>query len=835
VISSKPARSVRAAVLRSWTFFEQLAQDAKYALRSLRRSPGVAAVAILTLAVGIGANTAIFSVINAVVLQPLPYRDPAGLVMVDPSPFPLSPSWLMPAWRERARTLTDFAGFYGPRPGTLVDAGASQAIDSADVTMNFLSLLGVSPVIGRDFIRQDTDPGAHAVGILSHEIWQGAFGSDPGIVGRTVTVTRTPLTIIGVLPVGFRFPTAGALPTWGIRTDTQPDILRLANRDADLNVIGRLAPGLLPASATHELLAIATQQPDEDGDIVDDWTLRVAPLQDRLIGDVQQRLWLVMGAVGFVLLIACANVANLLLARATARQRELALRMALGARRSRVARLVLIESLLVALFGSAAALLLAHAGSGIARTLLVHRVPHVEAIALDTVVFAFNLTVSVVTAMLCGLASLPGVKGVSAAAMFDGGTPAVSGRSRMRRLLLSVETAITFVLVIGAALFAQTLRNLSTQDRGFDADRVLAVRLSPGPQPNVDHDARSTFFVSFFNDMRIRLERLPGVMSAGAISLGPLEGAGTGLGGVAVNGRTVSAEFVPVAFVTPGYFQTMRTPVVSGRDFNDGDRLPFHNAPREALGANLVAIVNEAFQRRFAPNGGILGARVTSESGPEIFTVVGVTKDVPDRSLREPPKPLLVAPLAQMPGVHISWASMTFVLRTTEGDPSRVAPHVRRTIWAVNPNIVIVEMTSMSARVAGGMRGERDSALLFGLFALAALLMAAVGVYGIAAYTVAQRTREIGIRVALGANAADVRRLVVSQTLWPTSLGIVVGIFAAAGLTRLVSSMLHGVAPLDPATFALAVTLLLSVALAATWMPARRAIRIDPLVMLRYE
>jgi putative ABC transport system permease protein len=408
---------------------------------------------------------------------------------------------------------------------------------------------------------------------------------------------------------------------------------------------------------------------------------------------------------------------------------------------------------------------------------------------------------------LCGFASLPGIRGVSAAAILESGAPAVTGRSRMRRLLLSVETAVTFVLLVGAALFVQTLWNLSTQDRGFDADRLLAVRVAPGLPSNLEREARSTFFASFFSDMRNRLERIPGV----------------------------STDSVPVAFVTPGYFQTMRTPIVSGRDFNQGDRLPLLTAPREMLGANLVAIVNEAFQRRFMSNGSMLGARVTSKSGPEVFTVVGVTKDVPDRSLRETPRPLLTAPLAQMPGVHISWGSLTFVLRIAEGDPLRVAADARRTIWAVNPNIVIAGMTTMRARLAGGMRGERDSALLFGLFALAALLMAAIGVYGIAAYTIAQRTREIGIRVALGADAADVRRLVVTQTLWPTLLGISVGVLAAAVLTRFVAAMLYGVAPLDPVTFAIGAVLLVSVALAATWIPTRRAIRIDPLVALRYE
>ncbi len=482
----------------------------------------------------------------------------------------------------------------------------------------------------------------------------------------------------------------------------------------------------------------------------------------------------------------------------------------------------------LALLASGVALLFAYLTGGVARTLLADRIPHVGSIAIDARVLGFTVAVAAVTGMVCALVSLPGVRRLTGSAVLASGAPAVTGRNRIRRLLLSAETAVTFVLVIGAALFVQTLWNLSAQDRGFDADRLLAVRVTPGVPPDVDRRERgwSKFFTLFFTDLRDRLERMPGVVSAGAVSLGPLEGFSSGFGNIAVNGKTASSQsFTPVAFVTPGYFRTMRIPLVAGRDFTEGDR----------LGADLVAIVNETFQRRFAPNGDILGARVTSGSGPEVFTVVGVTRDVPDRTLRQAPEPLLIAPLAQMPGVHLSWGALTFVLRATEGDPLRLAPDVRQTIWEINPNIVINEITTMDARVAGAMRAERDSAFLFGLFALAALVMAAIGVYGVAAYTIAQRTKEIGIRVALGAARRDVRRLVVAQTLWPTLIGIAVGIAAAAMLTRLASSMVYGVTPLDPATFAASVGVLLSVALAATWMPARRAIRIDPLVALRHE
>ncbi|MPZ20265.1 MAG: FtsX-like permease family protein [Luteitalea sp.] len=711
-----------ARTLPAWSLLEQLAQDARYTLRSLRRSPGFASVAILTLALGIGVNTAIFSVINAVVLRPLPYRDPATLVLVDTGPLSLAPTWLTTAWRDRARTLSDFAGFNGPRAATLVHGGASQQIDAAEVTWNFLSLLGVTPIIGRDFAATDGGRGAPAVGMLSHDFWRRAFGSDPAIVGKTLTTTGNPVTIVGVAPAGFLFPAGGSLPATGMPTDTQPDVLRVANLDASVKVIGRLAPGSTPASATGELLAIFKQEAgiQFSGDAIERWELNAALLHDRLVGNVRQRLWLVMGAVGFVMLVACANVASLLLARASTRQRELVVRMALGARWGRLARLVLTESLLLALLGSAVALLLTYTTRGVARTLLADRLPHVDAIPIDASVFIFNVAIAVATGMLCGLVSLPGVRPVSMASIVGSGAPTVTGRNRVRRVLLSAETAVTFVLVVAAALFGQTLWNLSAQDRGFDADRLLTVRVSPGLPAEIDQDdfqAGSTFFALFFSDLRDRLERIPGVASAAAISLGPLDGIGAGFGNLAVDGRTVSAEEsrVPVAFVTPGYFRTLRIPRIRGRDFTERDR----------AGARLVAIVNEAFQRRFVPNGDILGARVTSGSGPEVFTIVGVSQDVPDRSLRQPPEPLLIAPLSQMPGVHISWRTLTFVLRTAESDPLRLAPEVRRTIWAIDPNIVIKELATMNARIAVAMRGERDSALLLVSVALAATWMPA--------------------------------------------------------------------------------------------------------------
>ena len=817
--------------------FDELRQDVRFALRALRRSPGFAAVAILTLAVGIGANTAIFSAVNAVVLRPLPYRDPASLVFIDISPATSVESWLTSAWRERARTVTDLAGFNGPSPATLVASGEPEQVQSAFITWNFLSLLGVAPTAGRNFAEADASPGAPAVALLSHGLWMNRFGGDASIIGRTIRVSGTPVTVVGVMPPTFRFPAPGALMPASVRLDTQPDVIRVAGPAARLNVIGRLAPGLAPSAATQELFAIYRQaaasllddgRPEFSQSEIDRLRLEAGPLQERLAGNVRERLWLAMGAVGFVLLVACANVANLLLARASARQRELAVRTALGARPGRLVRLLLTESLLLALVGSFVGLLLAVSTSGVARMVLAERLPHIDTIAIDWWVLAFTVAVAAVTGMLCGLSAIPAATRVRLTGIFSGGTPAVTGRSTLRRVLLSTEVAVTFVLVVGAALLVQTLWNLSTTDRGFEADRLLTVRVSPAVPRTLDRTDRradSRYFAVFFSELRDRLERIPGVVSAGAVSRAPLAGTASRLMNIIVDGRGPAGDesSTPIAFVTPGYFRTMRIPVIAGRDFDDRDR----------LGAERVLIVNEAFQRRFAPDGKIVGARLTSIT--EGFTVVGLTRDVPDRSLREGPEPLVMAPLAQMPAGNITWTALTFVLRTAGRDPVRLAPAVRKEIWTSNPDIVISELATMDERVAQTIRAERDSAVLFGLFAVAALVMAAIGVYGVAAYAIAQRTREIGIRIALGASGRDVSRLVVLQTLVPTMIGVAVGLAGAAMATRLVASMVYGLTPLDSATFAGAVFVLLAVALGATWLPARRATRMDPLVALRSQ
>ena len=812
-------------------WLDDATQDLRYAFRTLRRTPGFASVAILTLTLGIGGNTAIFSVVNAVLLRSLPYRDPGSLVLLEPSPMMLSPDWVLPVWRDRAKAVSDVAGFNGPRAGTLIVGNNPEPVDVADVTWNFFSFLGVPTAIGREFT--ETDAAATNVAILNHEFWSRRFGGDRGILGATIHLAGTSLTVVGVTSPAFRFPQTGALPGSAVRTKTQPDVFRVVKHGIPVNVIGRLAPGATTASASNELLAIYKQAAADrfSQRFLDRARLDVAPLQERLVGDVRQRLLLVMGAVAFVLLIACANVANLLLARASARQRELSVRAALGAGMGRLARLLISESLLLALMGSVGALAVSYWLRGAARTFL-GSVPQVETIDIDWWVLGFTMAVATITGILCGLASLPGITNVDNAVVLRAGhMPGQPGRSSVRRTLLSAEVAITFVLVVGAALLVQTLWNLNHREAGFDAQRLLTVRVSPGLPQGLDRSTPSAgqaYFARFFSDLVDRISRVPQVVSVAAVSNVPLGGVSMGLSGLSVDGRpsaqgTDDATATFVASITPAYFRTMKTRVVAGREFDPTDR----------MGSPLVAVVNEAFRRRFAPGRDLVGARVAYDT--QVHTVVGVVEDVPDRSLRNEAQPLLFIPLAQMAAGPFGWGQLTVVIRTQNEDPHALAPVVRREIWAIDRTIVVDELSSMDERVAASVQTERHSAWLFGLLALAALSIAAIGVYGVAAYSIAQRTKELGIRVALGARRRDLTTLVISQTLGSVLGGIAAGLAGAFLATRAIGSRLYGVSPLDPATLVGAAIVLTSIAVMATYIPARRAATVDPLAALRSE
>ena len=601
------------AFRREILWFAELRQDGRYALRTLWRSPGFAAVAILTLGLGIGANTAIFSVVNAVVLRPLPYRDPASLVVVDTSPVPLADSWLTAAWRDRAKTLSDFGGFNGPTPATLVAGGEPEQVLSAFITWNFLSLLGVGPKAGRDFTEGDGSPGATPVALLSHNFWIARFGGDPSIVGRTVTVSGAVLTVVGVTPATFRFPAAGALSAAALQLDTQPDVMRVAGPAMRLNVIGRLAPAYRHAPPPRSCSGSTSRRPrvcsttanrnsrnrrSIDCGLASDCCMNDSP--DTCASGCGSRwgpsdsfFW----SRARTLRTCCWRERRRVTGSWLSARRW-------GAPRKADAPAVDRECAAGALrIGPRSPACRLHERRGAARaggSSAAHRHDCARLVGARVYGGGRDPHRHVVR---------PGVHPWRHARQSDRRLQRRhASRDRtepMRRVLLSTEIAMTFVLVVGAALLVQTLWILTTKDHGFEADRLLTVRVSPGIPRDLDrsdHRAASRYFAVFFSDLRDRLERIPGVASAGAVSRTPLAGTVSRLANITLDGHPAGESSTPIAFVTPAYFRTLRIPVIAGRDFDERDR----------LGAERVVIVNEAFQRRFAPDGNVVGARMTA-------------------------------------------------------------------------------------------------------------------------------------------------------------------------------------------------------------------------------
>jgi predicted permease len=812
-------------------WLEDLRLDTRFAFRSLKRSPGFMAVAFLTLAIGLGANTAIFSVVNAVLLRPLAYADPDQLILIEHPPLGGSPHWLRDAWRARARTLADLAGFERSSAGTLVAGNQPMHVDAANVTSNFFPLLGITPALGRTFSATDAQPGAPAVAMLTHDFWVRRFGGSPEVIGRAITFTNVTVTgesrfIVGVLPPDFRFPVADPPGNAPLFAAMQPDVIVLSRDDAFQQVLARLSPRSTPASASAELSGIFKQEASAHyaARLVERTQVMATPLQDRLVGDTRYRLLLLMAAVGCVLLVVCANIANLLLARVTSRQPEFAIRAALGARTGRLVRMILTESLLLAAFGAVAALILAYWGNGVLRSMLASRVSHVETVPIDGWVLAFNTVLAAGTGVLSGLASLMAIRSRGFTGATHGTGRSVTGRTRLRRGLLSVQVAVVFVLVLTAALLSQTLWNLHHSKRGFDGDRLLTAGVMPGMSGTIPELQNLTS--TFFDRVTDQIGRVPGVDSVAAASTVPFTGPGMGMSGVSIIGRPPahdSGTAVSVAAVTPGYFATMRIRLMAGRDFT---RLDLPDRDR-------VAVVNEAFARSLASGLSLVGEQI--QFARARLTVVGIVEDTPDTSLRERARAFVYVPLAQTIGSHFVFARLTILARARSGDPAALIPAVHEAVWALGHDIVIDEVTTMDERLAAAVRTERDSAALFALLAAIALLVAVAGVYGVVAYSVSQRTREIGIRIALGATHRQVVGDIVQESAWPVAIGIAMGLAGAAVATRAIVSVLFEIQPGDPPTYVATALALSLTSLIAAWIPARRAARVDPVTALRAE
>jgi predicted permease len=807
---------------------DTLWQEIRHAARRLRKTPGFTLVALLVMAIGIGANAAIFSVVNATLLRESPFPDPDRLVRVwDSSPQrgeaidPIPPASFA-AYRDEAGVFEVLGGstdgFYN-----LTGAGEPEALLSYRYSADVFRALGVTPLLGRTFTAEEDRPGHDNVVVLSEDLWQRKFGRDPAILGRPITLDGRAYTVIGVLPPSVEF---GRLQLW---TPLALDPALADNRERRfLRVVGRLKPGVTLEAANAALRKVAARLERDHPDTHSGWTALAEPIDERVVGDIRPALKVLTGAVAFVLLIACANIANLLLVRASGREREAAVRVALGASRGRLLRESLAESLLVALVGGALGVWLASAGVNLLLAFFPQNlgnvaIPRLREIPIDARVLGFSLLLVVVSGVLFGLApALRAMAADPADCLREGGrTTAGATRGRLRGLLVASEMALALVLTSAAALMVHSFARLQSGRLGFDPANVLTMRVML-PAARYDQDGQRRFLDQALQ----RIREVPGVESAGATTFLPLSG-WHGDRPFAVEGRAPAlpgqephADF---RIVAGDLFAALRTPLVRGRLFAESDG---ESRPR-------VAIVNETFARRAFGAEEALGRRidfrVRGGDEPQWREIVGVVGDIRHHGLVREPSAEVYVPFAQEPLFIIGLAVRT------AGDPTAMAGAVRRAIWQVDKDQPVSYVLGLSQMAAETTALHRTSTLTLLAFTAIALGLAALGLYGVLSYTVAQRTHEIGIRVAMGASRRDILALVMSQGLRLSAVGLLAGLLASLALTRLLSSLLFGVSPYDLPTLAIVVVVLVATALLASFVPAFRATRVSPLDALRYE
>jgi putative ABC transport system permease protein len=801
---------------------DSLFKDLKFAIRGLIKRPSFTAITLIALALGIGANTAIFSLVNAVILRPLPFPESDRLVWVygnirnggnRASVAPLD----FLDYRNQNKTFEQFAAsFTVPLPVTLTGAGEPERLQASAVTGNFFQAFGVSPALGRGFTLDNEKAGQDQVAVLSYALWQKRFGGDPAIVNKTIVLEGKASQVLGVMGQDVVFPQAVDL--WvPLNFDDGP---AMKQRKAHfLRPIGRLKQGVSLAQAQADTDLIAGQLERQFPESNTGWNLRLIPLREQLIGSTRTTLFILFGAVGFVLLIACANVANLLLVRAAARQKEIALRTALGASRWRIVRQMITESLLLAICGGVLGALLATWGVQLLVKLSEGSVPPTAKVKIDATVLGFTLLISVLTGLLFGLApALRTAKVNLIDCLKDGvrGGSESTLRNRTRSLLVVFESAVAVMLLIGAGLLIRSLVALQHVNPGFDPNNVLTVRVDL-PRHKYDTPEKST---NFFQQLQTRIAGLPGVETVGLITELPLSGQPNDVpftveGRPAVKpGEEFDADF---RRVNQDYFKALRIPLLGGRSFTE----------QEARQGDNVAIVSQQLVNEVFPNEDPLGKRLVTAIGDQRYEIVGVVGDLHHRSLEGETFPAMYFPTLES-------GSTNLVIRT-HGDPLSIVGGVRAAVQAIDPNQPIAAVKPMTEWVESSVAAPRYRTALLGLFAALAMVLAATGIYGVMSYSVAQRTHEIGVRMALGARRVDVLKLVVRHGMLLTIAGVVVGLLGAFALTRVMSSLLFGVTTKDPITFAGVAVLLITVAFIACFVPARRATKVDPLVALRYE
>jgi predicted permease len=809
-----------------------LCQDLRYGLRMMLKQPVFTGVAVLALALGIGGNTAIFSLVNTILLRQLPFRQPEQLVWVSARrPDSGKYSFTLPDfidYRDQNQSLTGIAA-YANWSANLTDRGDPERLQGLRISANAFQMLGVEAVVGRALLPSDDTPGEQRVVVLSCGLWQRRFGADPQLVGKTLILNGDSYTVVGVLPPEFFFPIREAElaiplcpdadPWRGVRTSTN-----------FLRALARLKPGVTREQAEADVTAVAQrlrqQYPVANAQKVG---VTLSPLHEEVVANFRLALWVLLGAVGVVLLITCVNLANLALARAAARHKEMAIRTALGATRWRLVQQLATESLLLVGLGGGVGLLLAFYCIDLLLALSPASLPRAAEVGVDFRALGFTLALSLLAGVIFGLAPAWQATRVNLNdELKEGGRGAGGARqSRARGLLVVSEIALSLVLLVGAGLLVKSFLRLQAVNPGFESENVLAVRLS---LPKAQYSNRAAA-AAFYEKLRPRLESLPGVETVGVVSALPMSGVLASIP-FTIEGRATSPDEAPRAdyrLVSTGYFDALKIPVLAGREFNEGDTAQ----------TTSVALISQNLAQRYWPNGNPLGAHLRiddNDRGPRPVEIVGVVGDVKHLSLEGEPAPHIYLPIHQTHEDAVVWLTNNqYWLLRTAVDPLTLSAAVRREIQAVDAEVPASSIRTMEQYLAASVAPRRFNLWLLTVFAGAALVLAGTGLYGVVSCGVAQRKREIGIRMALGAQAGDVLKLVIGQGMAMTFAGVALGLVAALGLTRLMKSLLFSVSAADPLAFLVTASLLTFVALLACWIPARRATKVDPMVALRYE
>jgi putative ABC transport system permease protein len=813
--------------VRQGRLLEDLWQDARYALRSLRKHPGFTVVAVITLALGIGANTAIFSVINAVLLRPLPYEDADRLVVltetVSERPIGVSyPNFV--DFRNQNTVFENLAAVRQRESFNLTGTGDSERLQGRLVSANFLSTLGVKPILGRDFLPDDDRTGAAPVVMLSHALWQRRFGGDDKIAGQQLTLNRERFTVIGVTPANFEY---GLEADLSVPIGLSTERFSARGRDPGIQAIARIKRGVSTETANAELNTIAARLEQQYPESNASRRVRLDSLREAIVGDVRPMLLTLLGAVGLVLLIACANVANLLLARSARRQKEFAIRTALGAGRSRVIRQLFTESVMLALGAGIIGLLIALVGTALLSSYLPEGIPYLPRIGADASVLLFTLGVSLLTGLLFGLA--PALQTSNPAltdTLKEGERNSSPGHNRTGKILVVAEVALTLVLLIGAGLLVKSFWRLMAVDPGFNPENLLALQISVNA--GTDEGPR---VAGFLDQLQQRVKQLPGVQSVAFSNGLPFEGANWPA--FIIEGQPPpepGREPNAILYITSaGYLETLGITLLRGRGFSS------HDTPS----TTPVVLIDEVFARQYFPNEDPLGKRLRQAgANTPSREIVGVVRHVEHSNLEglNAASAEVYTPFSQIPVETLPrYVRRVNLLVRTNVEPLSLAPSVRAQISALDKDQPVFNVRTMEQALARSVAARRFAMILLSVFAVLALVLAAVGIYGVISYSVAQRTREVGIRMALGAQTTDVLKLVVRDGLKLVVIGVAVGLAGAFMLTRLMSTLLFGVTPTDSLTYATVALTLIVVALAACYIPARRATKVDPLVALRFE